>query len=85
VAALKRQADNQTWTDDHTQQYKKRDTMITDAMIYVENHMGKKYCTKYEWSPTLLKMVNTHQYWYLRLKQSRGQKISLPRLHFYCE
>ncbi len=69
------------WTDVQTQEYQKLDRIITEAMLYAERNTGRRFSTRYEWSPTLKKSVQSFRYWQLRYRQARNLGISLPKLN----
>lgn len=80
VQHLQEVTESGTWTEEHTKEYQKLDKLITDSMLYAERNTGRKVSTRYEWSPTLKKAVQTFRYWQLRYRQARHLGISLPKL-----
>jgi hypothetical protein len=70
-----------TWQPQHTEVYSVLDSTITEAMLSTENRTGKRYSTKFEWSPTLKRAVESHLYWYLRLKKARHPTLSAAVIH----
>jgi len=63
------------WSPDHINKYEQLDTIITQSMLYAEKFCGKRYTKLYEWSPSLIKIVETVRYWRLLLKRSKGSTI----------
>jgi hypothetical protein len=51
-----------TWSDAHTQDYQSVDKTITEAMLHAESNTGRKFSTRYEWSPELKWAVQTFRY-----------------------
>jgi hypothetical protein len=45
-------------------------------MLHAEAKTSKTYSKKYDWSPTLRTVVKTDCYWQLRLKRSKGLRVS---------
>jgi hypothetical protein len=80
VQHLQEVTESGTWTEEHTKEYQNLDKLITDSMLYAERNTGRKVSTRYEWSPTLKKAVQTFRYWQLRYRQARHLGISLPKL-----
>lgn len=74
-SALEKAAIQGTWKDQHMEAYKQLDTLITEAMLHAKCTAGKKYTIRYEWSPTLIKSIESIQFWHLLLKQSKGLHI----------
>jgi len=68
------------WSPDHINKYEQLDTIITQSMLYAENFCVKRYTKLYEWSPSLIKLVETVRYWRLLLKRSKGLAIKLSTI-----
>jgi hypothetical protein len=49
-------------------------------MLHAESNTGRKFSTRYERSPELMRAVQTFQYWQLRFRQARRLSVSQPRL-----
>jgi exonuclease III len=72
---LMEQAESNTWSLIHEDNYEKVDQINTESMIHAERQ-GGKYTKKYDWSPTLIQAVQTVRYWELLLKRSKGQLVA---------
>ena len=68
------------WTPQQVEQYEKIDEKITESDIYAERAISKRYSTKYEWSPELMRAVNEVRYWELRLKICKGIPVDAKTL-----
>ncbi len=64
------------WTPHHTEQYQRIDTTITEIMLSAERKAGRRYSTRFDWSPALKKAVQEYRFWKLKLKKTRGLKVS---------
>jgi hypothetical protein len=73
--ALAEVASNKTWNDTHTLQYKNLDAIITQSMLFAESSCGKCYTKRFEWSPAMIKLVESVRYWRLLFKRSKGLQI----------
>jgi hypothetical protein len=73
--ALAEVASNKTWNDTHTLQYENLDAIITQSMLFAESSCGKCYTKRFEWSPAMIKLVESVRYWRLLLKRSKGLQI----------
>jgi hypothetical protein len=62
VESLLEASQNNTWTDTHTTAYQAIDGVITEAMLYAERAVGRRYSSKYQWSPTLKAMAQALRY-----------------------
>jgi hypothetical protein len=62
IADLETAAQQQSWTAQHTQEYERLDTLITESMLHAERSSGKRYTKRYEWSPTLVQSVEKVRY-----------------------
>jgi hypothetical protein len=49
-------------------------------MLYAEQSCSKRYTKLYEWSPSLIKLVEAVRYWRLLLKRSKGFTIKLSTI-----
>jgi hypothetical protein len=67
------------WSPDHISNYEQLDTIITQSMLYAKQSCGKRYTKLYEWSPSLIKLVEAVRYWRLLLKCSKGLTINYPQ------
>jgi hypothetical protein len=76
VQELQQCAQANTWSEYLTLKYQITDTVITEIMIHAERTAGRKYSTKFDWSPTLLKAVQTFRFWKMKLKLQRGLHVS---------
>jgi len=77
---LPKQAQENKWTPELTQQYERMDEFITQAMLMAEKQVSKKVSKTYQWSPTLSSSIHTLTYWKLRLAQHNGKTISTNTL-----
>jgi len=66
--ALMEAASTKQWEVTHTEDYKKLDAVITQAMLHAESVCSKKYTKRFDWSPTLIQSVETVRFWRLLLK-----------------
>jgi hypothetical protein len=80
---FKEVANSGKWTPHHTEQYQRVDTNITEIMLSAERKAGRIYSTKFDWSPALKKAVQEYRFWKLKLKKTRGLKVSLSVLTKY--
>jgi len=64
-------------------QYEKIDNIITESVIHADRQVAKRYSTRYEWSPELIRTVNAVRYWELRLKQVKGIVVDLETIATY--
>ena len=71
------------WTEDDKETYVKVDTIITEAMKYAERECARRYSTKYEWSPLLLKVVYAYRYARLRLKEYKGIPVTKKTIQYH--
>jgi hypothetical protein len=83
VESLREASQSRTWTEEHEQLYQVVDRIITEAMLYAEKSVGKRYSSCYQWSPVLKATVQTLRYWHMRLKQLRQLPISMTKLQQY--
>ncbi len=51
------------------------DAIITQSTLYAEKACSKRYTKRYEWSPQLIRAVESVRYWRLLLKRSKGLPI----------
>jgi hypothetical protein len=77
---LKEKSEMGEWTTKTVQQYEIMDKIITESVRYADRSVGKRYSTKYEWSPEILRSVNELRYWTLRLKQTKGIWVDAENL-----
>jgi hypothetical protein len=49
-------------------------------MCYAERYAGRKYSTRFQWSPTLKRSVQEYRFWRLQLKQHKGLHVSTSLL-----
>ena len=68
-------ASTKQWEVTHTEDYKKLDAVITQAMLHAESVCSKKYTKRFDWSPTLIQSVETVCFWRLLLKWSKGLPV----------
>ena len=54
------------WTEDHTVQYEKLDTIVTDSMRCAEKAAARKISSTFCWSITLAQAMQACRYWQLR-------------------
>jgi hypothetical protein len=80
---LKEAASSNTWTPYHTEQYQRVDTKITEIMLSAERKAGRRYSTKFDWSPALKQAVQEYRFWKLKLKGTRNLKVSSSVLAKY--
>jgi hypothetical protein len=71
-SALMTIALNKIWTDKHSEEYEKIDTLITESMLYVERQSSTKYTKAFQWSPALIQTVEAVCFWRLLLKRIKG-------------
>lgn len=71
---------DENWTQAQVQQYEKIDVKITESNIYADRAIAKRYSTKYEWSPELMRSVQEVRYWELRLKFYKGIQVDAATL-----
>ena len=71
------------WTVEDTITYEKLDTLITEAMTYAEKVCSKRYSTRFQWSPLLLKAVHVYRYARLRLKEYKGLPVTEKALTYH--
>ena len=71
------------WTEDDRVTYIKLDTTITEAMVYAERMCARRYSTKYQWSPLLLKAVYAYRYARLKLKEWKGIPVTTKTLQYH--
>lgn len=69
-----------SWTSSNTVEYNKIDKIITDSMLYAEQSSCKRYSSKFEWSPSLIRAVQTERFWKLQLKVSKGLPVAFSML-----
>jgi hypothetical protein len=50
---------NDAWTETHTNLYQVVDRVITEAMVYAKKSVGKRYSSRYQWSPKLKAIVQS--------------------------
>jgi hypothetical protein len=62
------------------QQYETLDRIQTECMLFAEKQSSKIFSKKYDWSPKLKQAVKATQYWYLKIRQSRGSVIHINKL-----
>jgi hypothetical protein len=72
------------WTPTHEDSYHKLNETITRAMLHAENQLKKTYTGKFSWSPYLKAAVQAYHFWRLKLKESKGQLVSLAILTHHC-
>jgi hypothetical protein len=68
-------AQNRTWTNEQTIQYKRLDDLLMESMLYAEKSSKKVASKRYEWSPVLAQAIHTLRFWELSRKRSIGLKI----------
>jgi len=71
------------WEDSDQVTYEKLDHLITESMIYAEKFCTKRYSTKYQWSPLLLKAVYAYRYARLRLKTTNGIPVTPKAIQYH--
>jgi len=64
------------WSDSDLEEYKRLDTLITEAMLYSERATSRRFTKTYEWSPILMKAVYAERYWRQAYKRSIGKFVS---------
>jgi hypothetical protein len=72
---LKEAAEQNLWGSDQIVKYDRLDVIITQSMLYAEKACSKRYTKRYEWSPQLIRAVESVRYWRLLLKRSKGLQI----------
>ncbi len=72
-----------SWSIYLSEEYQKVDKLITEAMIYAERKTGRKYSTKFDWSPALKQAVQAFRFWKMKLKLSKGLHVSPTVLQHY--
>jgi hypothetical protein len=80
---LQQVAQAHEWTPSHTEQYQKTDTIIPDCMLRAERKAGRRYSTRFDWSPALKQAVQEYRFRKLKLKQTRQLKVSSAILSLY--
>jgi hypothetical protein len=48
---LKQAVETEEWTAAQTEEYETIDKLITEAMLYAERQVGRRYTGHFEWSP----------------------------------
>jgi hypothetical protein len=74
VEQLQQVATEGLWTKDQCEVYQNTDKIITESMISAERKTGRKYSTKYDWSPTLKQAVQEFRFWRMKQKLHKGLK-----------
>jgi hypothetical protein len=52
-------------------------------MLRAERKAGRRYSTRFDWSPALKKAVQEYRFWKLKLKKTRRLKVSFAVLTKY--
>ena len=71
------------WKEKDRITYIRLDRAITEAMTYAERECARRYTTKYQWSPLLLKAVYAYRYARLRLKEFKGIAVTEKALLYH--
>lgn len=71
------------WKEEDRITYIKLDTIITEAMTYAERACAKRYSTRFQWSPPLLKAVYAYRYAKLKLKEYNGIPVTEKALQYH--
>jgi hypothetical protein len=69
-------APQDTWNNEHIEEYEKIDQLNSEIMRCAEKKLLKKISKKYDWSPALAQANNKVIYWRLKLKRSKGLFVS---------
>jgi hypothetical protein len=72
-----------TWSVELTEEYQRVDRLYTESMLHAERIAGRKYSTKFDWSPELLQAVQAFRFWKMKLKLHRGLQVSPTVLEKY--
>jgi hypothetical protein len=83
ISTLQTIATTSQWTDDLTETYQRTDQLDSEAMIHAERKAGRKYSTKFDWSPALAQAVQAYRFWKYKLKLYRGLHVSPTLLQHY--
>ena len=73
------------WKETDRITYEKLDTIITESMIYAERNCSKRYSTRFQWSPLLLKAVYVYRYARLRLKELKGLPVTEKAIQYHIK
>jgi hypothetical protein len=65
---LQEKSDQGAWSNECILKYERMDNIITESVIHADRMVAKRYSTRYEWSPEIIRSVNDVRYWELRLK-----------------
>ena len=81
--ALKTKSAEGRWTTKCTEQYEKMDKIILESVKHADRMVAKRFSTRYEWSPELIRSVNELRYWTLRLKAVKGFRVDQEVIQQY--
>jgi hypothetical protein len=83
IQTMQQNTHDDTWNEHLTHEYQITDTVITETMIHAERAAGRKYSTRFDWSPSLLRAVQAFRFWKMRVKLHRGLTVSQAGLQKY--
>ena len=73
------------WTNVDTVKYERLDKMVVQSALYAEKSISRRYSTKYQWSPALLKEVYVFRYARLRLKEMKGLPVTVSSIRYHMK
>ena len=71
------------WTPSDTIKYERLDTIVVQSALFAEKSIARRYSTKYQWSPALLKEVYVFRYARLRLKAAKGIPVTENSIRYH--
>jgi hypothetical protein len=71
------------WTNAETIKYERLDRIAVQSALYAEKTVARRYSTRYQWSPALLKLVYVFRYARLRLKEAKGIMVTDKSIQYH--